>query len=132
MKILRRIFSLSLKLAAGLFLLAALRARADAPAPNADVAAKKTRDDILFRYSAPGAAAVYLAGDFNNWADANHGVISDAKYVMIKGEDDVWKTEMALSPGKHSYKFVVNGNQWETDPNAPDKDADGNSVVEVK
>lgn len=244
--IFRRVFSLSLKLLAALALLAAVTARADAPAQSAELAAKKTDDGILFQCSAPGATAVYLAGDFNSWAEANNGVISDekykmsgpdsdglwrktvtltpgvhkfkfsiggtaegwfapewaakdsegnglitvaedgavsthaptsaavtpeeksadasgakttftvtapdattvylagdfngwgdnkdgvvadAKYAMIKGEDGIWKTVVALPAGKHAYKFVVDGNKWEADPTAPDKDADGNSVV---
>lgn len=51
---------------------------------------------------------------------------------MTKGEGGVWEKEMTLTPGRHSYKFVVDGSRWENDPSAPDKDAQGNSVVKVK
>ena len=46
--------------------------------------------------------------------------------------DGVWKTEAALTPGRHSYKFVVDGSRWENDPGTSEKDSSGNSVVEVK
>jgi len=87
---------------------------------------------VTFHFSAPDASNVYLAGDFNNWADNKDGAVSDSKYAMSKGDDGVWKTEAALTPGRHSYKFVVDGSRWENDPGTSEKDSSGNSVVEVK
>ncbi|MGQ9657196.1 MAG: alpha amylase N-terminal ig-like domain-containing protein, partial [Fimbriimonadales bacterium] len=47
----------------------------------------------------------------------------------------VWTLTLALPPGAHQYKFVVNGTDWRTDPTAPTVD-DGNgnlnSVVWVE
>jgi 1,4-alpha-glucan branching enzyme len=87
---------------------------------------------VTFHFTAPDASAVYLAGDFNNWADNKEGAVSDSKYAMSKGDGGVWKTELALTPGRHSYKFVVDGSRWENDPGTSEKDSSGNSVVEVK
>lgn len=52
------------------------------------------------------AKQVYLAGDFNNWAPN--------AFPMIKDGDE-WKLAVHLSPGKHTYKFVVDG-KWILDP----------------
>lgn len=52
------------------------------------------------------AASVYLAGDFNGW--------SPAAYPMQKTADG-WMLDVYLSPGKHLYKFVADG-QWIKDP----------------
>jgi hypothetical protein len=38
---------------------------------------------------------------------------------MNRGQDDVWTVEVKLLPGRHEYKFVVNGKEWWNDPSAP-------------
>lgn len=81
---------------------------------------------IKFTHRAPGAAAVFLAGSFNGW-DAQRHPMTDAG----GGE---WVLVMALKPGRHEYKFVVDGS-WFADPgnpnSAPDSFGGTNSVVEV-
>ena len=52
------------------------------------------------------AKTVYLAGDFNDW---------NPNSLLMKHEGDQWTFSVHLSPGKHKYKFVVDG-QWITDP----------------
>lgn len=52
------------------------------------------------------AKFVFVAGDFNGWAP--HA-------GRMKKEGDEWVLQMHLSPGKHLYKFVVDG-QWIKDP----------------
>jgi hypothetical protein len=52
------------------------------------------------------ATRVCLAGDFNNWSPDG---------FPMKKEGDDWVIEQHLLPGKHVYKFVVDGN-WITDP----------------
>jgi len=37
-----------------------------------------------------------------------------------------------LDPGRHAYQFVVDGDQWITDPNAAETDEENHSVVVVK
>jgi 1,4-alpha-glucan branching enzyme len=69
---------------------------------------------------------VAVSGEFNQWsADAT---------PMIRQGDGAWKTTLALPPGRHQYKFVVDGH-WMPDPNAREQVADGfgavNSVIEV-
>jgi len=36
---------------------------------------------------------------------------------MNRQKDGLWETSLALPPGRHEYKFVVDG-QWLPDPNA--------------
>lgn len=103
-----------------------------APAPSAAAGEEKAGQKVSFHFTAPDASNVYLAGDFNGWAENKEGTVSDAKYAMTKGDDGVWKTEATLPPGRHSYKFVVDGSRWESDPGTTEKDESGNSVVEVK
>jgi len=55
------------------------------------------------------AKNVYLAGDFNNW--------SPDGFEMTKVGDE-WVINQHLAPGKHVYKFVVDG-KWIVDPDNP-------------
>jgi hypothetical protein len=52
------------------------------------------------------AKKIFLAGDFNGW---------DANSLAMKKENGVWVFRVHLSPGKHLYKFVVDG-EWILDP----------------
>jgi len=61
---------------------------------------------------------VALVGEFNQWA-ANR---QPMRYDSTQG---MWKTEIALPPGKWEYKFVLNGEQWIPDPQNPKRVADG-------
>jgi cyclomaltodextrinase / maltogenic alpha-amylase / neopullulanase len=63
-----------------------------------------------FSYKPDGnPSKVAVAGDFNNWStDVN---------PMTKGADGVWYAKLKLPEGVQHYKFVVDGNQWKTDPN---------------
>ncbi len=88
---------------------------------------RRTEQGIEFQFSAPHAAAVYLAGEFNNWApDAD---------LMKKGDDGVFRVTKKLAPGRYEYKFVIDGT-WREDPDNPAKTPDpyggSNSVLVVK
>jgi len=81
---------------------------------------------ITFVLTNVHAGRVAISGEFNQWsADAT---------PMIRQGDGAWKTTLALPPGRHQYKFVVDGH-WMPDPNAAEQVADGygavNSVIEV-
>jgi hypothetical protein len=54
----------------------------------------------------PNAKTVFLAGDFNNWTP---------NAFPMKKEGDEWSFKVNISPGKHLYKFVVDG-RWILDP----------------
>jgi hypothetical protein len=72
------------------------------------------------------AGVVALAGSFNNW--------NQSQYVFGK-EGDEWVCRVDLEPGKHAYKFIVDGN-WLLDPANPNTEDDDygvkNSVIIVK
>ncbi len=93
-------------------------------APGAAAAAPASvPGGIRFTYSDPGASAVYWAGEFNGW--------NATATPLTRGADGVWSVVVALPPGEHQYKFVVDG-QWFADPENPVTGGDfGNSVVTV-
>jgi len=66
---------------------------------------------IQFRFRSGYASTIALAGDFNGWSVTAH--------PMNKGPDDVWSVDVDLPPGRHEYKFLVDGKQWWNDPEAP-------------
>lgn len=72
------------------------------------------------------AKTVFLSGDFNGW--------SPNAYPMKK-EGNEWVMAVHLVPGKHLYKFVVDG-KWIIDPAnslwEENEHGSGNSVVWVK
>jgi hypothetical protein len=61
-----------------------------------------------FNLKAPTAKAVKLAADFTDW--------EKSPLDLTKSADGVWQTVIPLSPGDHSYRFIVDG-QWHDDPN---------------
>jgi 1,4-alpha-glucan branching enzyme len=38
---------------------------------------------------------------------------------MTKDRHNVWSVEVELPPGRHEYKFLVDGKEWWSDPEAP-------------
>ncbi|HEY6504264.1 MAG TPA: hypothetical protein VIZ28_09845 [Chitinophagaceae bacterium] len=69
------------------------------------------------------AKTVYLAGDFNNWSPNT---------FAMKKQGDEWVLDVHLTPGKHLYKFVVDG-EWIIDPGnnlwEQNEHNTGNSVI---
>ncbi len=82
---------------------------------------------VTFVHVDQWARQVVLSGEFNQW--------SAAATPMNRQGDGRWQATLELPPGRHSYKFVVDG-RWITDPNAREQVADGfgasNSVIEVR
>lgn len=104
--------------AATLVLLALLGAAAGAAATEA-----------TFRFRPPeGAAAVTVAGHFNDWNTA-------ADSLADSDGDGVWEARIEIPAGKQPYKFVVNGADWIADPHAAEYVDDGfggqNSVADI-
>ena len=56
------------------------------------------------------AERVYLIGDFNDWAMFDTPMARDS---------EGWVTRIDLPPGRHLYKFIVDGS-WTNDPNTPE------------
>ena len=64
------------------------------------------------------ASIVVLAGSFNNW--------NQTQYTFGR-EGDEWVCRFDLEPGKHAYKFIVDGN-WLLDPTNPNTEDDDYGV----
>jgi len=80
-----------------------------------------------FKFYAPQAKRVSLAGSFNNWNNKSLAAKKDSK--------GNWAVKVNLKPGRYEYKFVVDGS-WLNDPrcNACVSNAFGsqNCIIEVK
>ena len=64
---------------------------------------------IHFYFHNHDAKTVVVAGDFNGWS------VNDLK--MNKKKDGFWQADLAIpEEGDYSYKYVVDGESWLTDP----------------
>jgi 1,4-alpha-glucan branching enzyme len=86
-----------------------------------EIPAKQT-----FRFCAPTAMSVLLVGDFTHWKQ--RGI------PMQKGKDGIWVATVTLPPGKHGYRFIVDG-EWRDDPQsanrAPNPFGTENAVLRI-
>jgi 1,4-alpha-glucan branching enzyme len=62
--------------------------------------------EVEFSLFAPEAKKVSIAGTFNSWS-------IDAM-MMKKSKDGTWKAKAKLPPGRHEYKYFVDGS-WAQD-----------------
>lgn len=62
---------------------------------------------VEFHCRAPEAQTVQLAGTFNDW--------NSETTPLTKGEHGDWAASLDLPPGRHEFKFVVDG-QWCCEP----------------
>ena len=83
---------------------------------------------VQFVFANPAAKTVTVAGDFNSW-DVGATPLTDTD------GDGIWTGRVALRPGMHKYMFVVDGEEWITDPQADTYVDDGfgmrNAIVTV-
>ncbi len=83
---------------------------------------------VQFVLTAPQANSVAVAGDFNNWEPGGFA-------LRDPDGDGIWSGFVPLRPGPHKYMFIVDGEQWVTDPGAERYDDDGfgmrNAVITV-
>jgi hypothetical protein len=83
---------------------------------------------VQFVFANSAARTVTVAGDFNGW-DIMATPLTDTD------GDGIWTGHIALRPGLHKYMFVVDGEDWVTDPQADTYVDDGfgmrNAVVTV-
>ena len=106
------------------------------PAPQLDVAADASgtaplptsitaqpleqgqwRCTFRFRPSSE-ARRVVLVGSFNNWD-------REATLMRGPGPDGAWTAELVLDTGVYQYKFLVNNEEWHSDPANLDRVPDG-------
>ena len=81
---------------------------------------------VQFVFVAPQARRVSVVGDFNDW---------DIAATPLTSAGGVWSGQLDVPFGRHDYAFVVDGERWMRDPNAPQAPADefgsGYSVLVV-
>lgn len=76
------------------------------------------REDVSFRYAGDaGVRQASVVGDFNNWSVRAH--------PMGRMAEGSWEAMVPLPPGRHRYKFFVNGRDWVADPLAAETASDG-------
>jgi len=63
--------------------------------------------ETAIRIQAPDAQEVFLAGSFNDW--------NPSTIRMERESDGSWIAMVPLTPGRHEYKFVVDG-RWCCNP----------------
>jgi hypothetical protein len=83
------------------------------PSPAAPSAAAGTSQSMVrFELAAPGAAAVALVGDFNDW---------DPRATPMRRTETsaTWSVSLPVARGRHVYGFLVDGRHWVPDPSAP-------------
>lgn len=79
--------------------------------------------DTTFVYKASeDHQRVNLAGSFNNWN-------KDAWPMKVDADGRTWRFSVKLEPGKHLYKFVLDGDRWIVDPLAKKNEGDGGGNV---
>ncbi|HEX3800055.1 MAG TPA: glycogen-binding domain-containing protein [Verrucomicrobiae bacterium] len=98
-------------------------AKAEALAQHEQSTAER---EIQFRLEAPTAQEVLLAADFTNW--------DKQPIKLMKGGGGVWHAKLSVPPGRHQYRFVVDG-VWQDDPHRAEREPNPygsvNSVLEV-
>jgi 1,4-alpha-glucan branching enzyme len=78
-------------------------------------------DGVEFRYYAPGASRVQLAGNWpeNNWARGDGSVGEADIGLMTVDSNGMWEIVVPLDAGRFYYLFWVDDNRWHTDPGNP-------------
>lgn len=99
----------------------------------------QTAEGVTFRFFAPSARVVQLAGNWpeNNWiqgqAQSGSFLIGEMKDAEGNG---IWVRTEKLPPGRYQYKFVIDRGTWKEDPNNPNRTDDGyggfNSLLDVR
>ncbi|MDA0328660.1 MAG: glycogen-binding domain-containing protein [Gemmatimonadetes bacterium] len=82
---------------------------------------------VQFLLDAPAATSVAVAGDFSEW---------EPQFALDDADGDgIWTGRVPIRPGVHSYMFLIDGTQWQTDPYAGRYQDDGfgnrNAVLAV-
>lgn len=84
---------------------------------------------VHLHLKAPDAEKVSVVGDWNEW-EPNANPLKDGN------NDGVWETRIRVPrDGEYQYQFLINGEKWIPDPNAPLQVNDGfggtNSVLDI-
>lgn len=90
-------------------------------------AVNKKGQKVAFALAAAPGSEIYVAGTFNKWNPKRNRLRCNSK-------SGLFKTALTLTPGRHEYKFIVDGD-WCLDANCPhcvpNEIGTMNSVVDV-
>ena len=67
---------------------------------------------VVFTLEAPEARQVHVTGTFCDWETNS--------CALKKGRTGLWRTTLSLPPGRHEYRFLVDG-EWRDDPNCTER-----------
>lgn len=90
------------------------------------IQSKGLEKKIEFKFFAPLARNVALAGTFNSW--------SVDSFPLKPSRDGQWKGALNLTPGRYEYRYVIDG-RWESDPatdSVPNSFGSTNCILEVR
>lgn len=76
---------------------------------------------VRFSFFARDAKRVAVAGTFNHWDTTVNS--------LRQGKDGSWTRLIRIKPGRHEYKFVVDGERWVDDPQAQERTANDHGGV---
>jgi len=85
-------------------------------------------DGVVFRYRAPAARIVQLAGSWDGNSNlAGQEWSRDTRVARMEDadHDGTWELRVPLGPGRYEYVFVVDGRFTEADPANPQRIPDG-------
>jgi chromosome partitioning protein len=102
----RDYLSLSEEIIRGEYLHKNMEAPSSEPQPP-----RKVKEGVLFCCFAPGARAVQLAGNFNEWSPEREPLFHLSGHGL-------WQKTIPLPPGRYEYKYVIDGD-WVLDPANP-------------
>ena len=104
------------------------------PSQSLSLLPQKTGGGVLFQCYAPEAHIVYVAGDFNGWANNMDGRITNAEFAMTGPDTNgVWRKTVKLDPGIYHFKFNLNGERpgWFAPDSIDECDGDQNAVLHI-
>lgn len=73
--------------------------------------AREARKRVQFAFDAPQANDVAVTGSFCDW---------QTLYPLKQQKNGAWKRTLEITPGRHEYRFVVDG-EWRDDPGSDDR-----------
>ncbi len=76
--------------------------------------ARGNKVSVTFSVPADHASSsVAIVGDFNEWDDSAHA-------LKLSKKEGVWKKAVQLAPGRYEFRYFVDGERWENEPDADD------------
>jgi 1,4-alpha-glucan branching enzyme len=104
------------------------------PPQSVSLRPQKADGGVLFQCYAPNARVVYLAGDFNGWANNVDGRITNTAFAMSGPDTNgIWRKTVKLDSGVYRFKFNIDGaaTNWFAPDSIDEIDGDKNAIFRV-